>query len=221
MKPIQHYIDHTLLHPTASPEAIKTLCDEAMTHQFYAVCVPGCYVDIAVKALANTSVKVATVVGFPLGNASIESKVAELKSYTSQGADEIDVVFNIGRFLAGDVQYVQQELSQLRAACSGVLKIIIEVCYLSISQIREATQLVLDSGADFVKTSTGFGTGGATVEAVKQMCAIAGNKLAVKASGGIRDRATAQQYIALGVSRIGTSSGVHILTNTSQAPSSY
>ncbi len=223
MKNINRYIDHTLLHPTASPTEIKRVCAEAIQNNFYAVCVAGCYVALAKSALDKTAVQIAAVVGFPLGNASIETKVAEAKYAIADGADEIDVVFAVGKFLAGDYDYISQELTALRAASKGkILKVIIEVCYLDAHQIKKATELVLEANADFVKTSTGFGTGGATKEAVSIMKSVGGTKLAVKASGGIRDMETAQQYIQLGATRIGTSSGLAILSaSLDQNSSSY
>ena len=208
---IQDYIDHTLLKPTATISDIEKLCKEAIDHKFYAVCVNGCYTKQAKKQLQGSKVKLAVVIGFPLGAMSTESKVFEAQDCIANGADEVDMVINVGWIKSGKINLVQREISSIKKAIGAkILKVIIETCYLTKKEKIKACELALDAGADFVKTSTGFGTGGATLEDVKLMKDVVGSKAKIKASGGIKDRATALKYIALGVSRIGTSSGIAI-----------
>ncbi len=208
---IQDYIDHTILKPTATISDIEKLCKEAIDHKFYAVCVNGCYTKLAKKQLQDSKVKLAVVIGFPLGTMSTESKVFEAQDCITNGADEVDMVINVGWLKSCKFNLIQREISSIKKAIGAkVLKVIIETCYLSKEEKIKACELVLEAGADFVKTSTGFGTGGATLEDVKLMKEVVGNKAKIKASGGIKDRATALKYIALGVSRIGTSSGIAI-----------
>ena len=209
---LEKYIDHTLLKPTATKEDIRKLCDEAKTYEFHAVCVNSCYVDLASEELKDTGIKVAAVVGFPLGAMATEMKMAEAAYCIEKGADEIDVVMNIGWFKSGDYDRVQNELTHIKNTIDeAVLKVIIETSYLTDEEKFKATQLVVASGADFVKTSTGFGGGGATFEDVELMKKAVDNKILIKASGGIRDRETAVRYIEMGVARLGTSSGVKII----------
>lgn len=208
---IQDYIDHTLLKPTATTSDIEKLCKEAIDHKFYAACVNGCYAKLANEQLQGSSVKLAVVIGFPLGAMSTDSKVYEARNGVENGANEIDMVMNVGWLKSGKFDLIQHEISSIKKAIgSTVLKVIIETCYLSNNEKIKACELAMAAGADFVKTSTGFGTGGATLEDVKLMKDVVGNTTKIKASGGIKDRATALKYIALGVSRIGTSSGIAI-----------
>ena len=208
---IQDYIDHTLLKPTAIPSDIEKLCQEAKDYKFQAVCVNGCYTKFAKEQLKNSQVKLAVVVGFPLGAMSTESKVFEAKDSVANGADEIDMVINLGWLKSGKLELVEREISEIKKAIGNkVLKVIIETCYLTQDEKIKACVLAVKAGADFVKTSTGFGEGGATLEDVKLMKEVVGNKAKIKASGGIKNRATALKYISLGVSRIGTSSGIAI-----------
>lgn len=208
---IQDYIDHTLLKPTAIPSDIEKLCQEAKDYKFQAVCVNGCYTKFAKEQLKNSQVKLAVVVGFPLGAMSTESKVFEAKDSVANGADEIDMVINLGWLKSGKLELVEREISEIKKAIGNkVLKVIIETCYLTQDEKIKACELAVKAGADFVKTSTGFGEGGATLEDVKLMKKVVGNKAKIKASGGIKNRATALKYISLGVSRIGTSSGIAI-----------
>ena len=208
---IQDYIDHTILKPTATILDIEKLCKEAIDHKFYAVCVNGCYTKLAKKKLEGSKVKLAVVIGFPLGAMSTASKVFEAQDCIANGANEVDMVINVGWMKSAKFNLVQQEISSIKKAIGGkVLKVIIETCYLTKEEKIKACTLALEAGADFVKTSTGFGTGGATLEDVKLMKDVVGSKAKIKASGGIKDRATALKYIALGVSRIGTSSGIAI-----------
>ncbi|MCG2420158.1 deoxyribose-phosphate aldolase [Aequorivita sp. F47161] len=212
---LSQYIDHTLLKPTATPEDIIKLCEEAKEYNFYAVCVNSCYAILAADELQNSKVKLAAVVGFPLGADSIEAKVSAAKICIEDGADEIDMVINIG-YLKGELyDIVQYEITSVKKAIGKKkLKVILETCYLTDAEIRKACQLCKKAKADFVKTSTGFGSAGATEEAVKIMIEEVGSTLKIKASGGIRDTATAKKYIELGVSRIGTSSGIEIISST-------
>jgi len=210
---LSKYIDHTILKATATPSEIKKLCAEAKEFNFYAVCVNGCYVDLARLEVSNSDVKVAAVIGFPLGAMSTEAKISETKSCIKDGADEIDMVINIGMLQSGNHQFVEDEISAIKkAAGDKVLKVIIETCYLSEEDKITACKLAMTAGADFVKTSTGFGTGGATLEDVKLMKEVVGDTMKIKASGGIRDKETAKEFIALGISRIGTSSGIKIVS---------
>lgn len=205
-------IDHTLLRPDARPEEIERLCREARENGFAAVCVNSCYVPLVSRLLKGSSVKVCTVVGFPLGAASTESKVFEAEWAVRQGAQEVDMVMNLGWFKAGETARVQEEMAAVVKASAGALvKVILETCLLTGEEIRRACALAERAGARFVKTSTGFSSGGATVEAVKIMKESVGQRLMVKASGGIRDLASALAMVEAGADRIGTSSGVKIL----------
>ncbi|MAP80798.1 MAG: deoxyribose-phosphate aldolase [Aequorivita sp.] len=218
------YIDHTLLKPTATPEDIIKLCKEAKNYNFYAVCVNSCYTILAADELRKSDVKIATVVGFPLGAANTETKICEARQAIADGSHEIDLVLNIGFLKTGLFDIVQYEIAAIKEAIDDkILKVIIETCYLTDAEIKKASQLCKAAKADYIKTSTGFGPGGATEEAVKIMLNEAGSSLKVKASGGIRDTATAQKYIDLGVSRIGTSSGVNIVnaSNNEQDEHTY
>lgn len=210
---LNRFIEHTSLKPTATTDEIKQLCEQAMDYDFYGVCVNGCYVKAASKYLKQNDIKIVSVVGFPLGAASAESKIFEAKTAIEHGADEIDMVMNIGFLKSGKTEAVQKEIENVKNAIgSKTLKVILETCFLSEAEIRTACQLALSAGADFVKTSTGFGTGGATEKAVQIMAEEVGTKMKIKASGGIRDAETAKKYIDLGVSRIGTSSGINIVS---------
>lgn len=206
------FIDHTLLKPTATASDIVTLCQEADTHQFFGVCVSSKFVRLAAEELSTSPVRIVNVVGFPHGNQATKAKLAETDFCLSEGADEIDMVMDLGGLKSGDVESVVRQISALKKLTGKkILKVILETGYLSSDEILLASTLALDGGADFIKTSTGFGPGGATFEAVKIMKEVAGDTMRVKASGGIRDASTATQYIALGASRIGTSSGVAMM----------
>ncbi|HNP68859.1 MAG TPA: deoxyribose-phosphate aldolase [Aequorivita sp.] len=210
---LSHYIDHTLLKASAIPNEIVKLCNEAKKHNFYAVCVNSCYVSLAANELKNSDVKVASVVGFPLGANNLQAKVCEAEQCIIDGADEIDMVLNIGFLKAELHKQVQEEIAAVKKAIgSQTLKVILETCYLTDNEIQIACQIAKRAGADYVKTSTGFGTGGATENAVKIMVEEVGDSLKIKASGGIKDAATAKKYIEIGVNRIGTSSGIEIVT---------
>ena len=208
------YIDHTLLKPTATKAEIINLCDEAKKHLFFSVCVNSSYVKLAKKELKKSGVKVCSVIGFPLGAMSTKAKVAETKQALKDGAQEIDMVLNIGLLKSGDFKAVQKDIKKVKKAMGKkTLKVILETCLLTDEEITKASELAIAAKADFIKTSTGFSTGGATFNAVKLMKAVAGKKAKIKASGGIRDAKKVKEYIALGVSRIGTSSGIAIVTD--------
>ena len=203
---IAQYIDYTLLKPTATFADIEKLCQEALSYHFFSVCVNSSYISYAKNLLKESPTKLCSVVGFPLGAMSPLAKANEATIALEEGADEIDMVMNIGWFLSGPIHKVLEEVSQIKKITGNkVLKLIIETCYLSEAQKRLACQMGVDAGADFIKTSTGFGTGGATLNDVRLMKEVVGNQALIKASGGIRTREVALEYLALGVSRIGAS----------------
>lgn len=209
---INKYIDHTVLKATTTPKDIEKLCNEAKEYKFYSVCVNGCYVPLCKKLLVNTDVKVAAVIGFPLGAMSTEAKVYEAKKCIKDGANEIDMVINVGMLKAKEYDYVREEIRQIKEAIgTNVLKVIIETCYLTDDEKVKACELAVEAKADFVKTSTGFGTNGATFEDVALMKKTVGNRAKVKASGGVKTYETAVKYIELGAERLGTSSGIQIM----------
>ena len=209
---LNKYIDHTILKATASSSDVQKLCEEAIEHEFYSVCVNGCYVADAKQLLQGTDVKVAAVVGFPLGAMTTAAKVFEAKEAVENGASEIDMVINVAKLKDGEIDYVENEIRLIKEAIGdNVLKVIIETCYLTDEEKVKACELSLVAKADFVKTSTGFGTGGATYEDVKLMKSVVGDNAKVKASGGVRDKETAQKYVDLGAERLGTSSGIEIV----------
>ena len=209
---LNKYIDHTILKATASSADVQKLCEEAIEHEFYSVCVNGCYVADAKHLLQGTDVKVAAVVGFPLGAMTTAAKVFEAREAIENGASEIDMVINVAKLKDGEFDYVENEIRLIKEAIgNNVLKVIIETCYLTDEEKVKACELSLVAKADFVKTSTGFGTGGATYEDVKLMKSVVGDNAKVKASGGVRDKETAQKYVDLGAERLGTSSGIEIV----------
>jgi deoxyribose-phosphate aldolase len=206
------YIDHTVLKPDASSAQIEQLCAEAREHQFFSVCVNGSWVAAARHFLDGSEVKVAAVVGFPLGAMSGDVKRYETEVAIDDGAHEIDVLLNVARLKAGDNKYVLRELADVvEAADERTVKVILETCLLTDEEKIRACQLVVESGAQFVKTSTGFSIAGATVADVKLMRETVGPKFGVKASGGVRDAQTALAMIAAGATRLGTSSGIAIV----------
>ncbi|MDQ3965854.1 MAG: deoxyribose-phosphate aldolase [Actinomycetota bacterium] len=214
-------VDHTLLRPDATEGDIRKLCREAAHYHFAAVCVLPCYIRFAAKELRGTDVKVATVVSFPFGADATVVKAAAVREAIVGGASELDVVMNISKFLSGEFAYVAEELASLNGEVSAVamnnglsdavLKVIIETVYLSDKMKRLAVQIVAASGADFVKTSTGFGPGAATTEDVALLRAEAPEGLAVKASGGIQTLEDALDLLNAGASRIGVSNSVRIM----------
>jgi deoxyribose-phosphate aldolase len=219
---LARYIDHTLLKATATESDIVQLCEEARLYDFYAVCVNSCWVTLCKEMLSDTSVQIATTIGFPLGASSTEAKIYEAKLAIGQGSDEIDMVMNIGVFKTGNYSYVENEIRDIKHAIGNqILKVIIETCYLRDEEKETATDIACLAGADFVKTSTGFGSGGATLDDVILMKAIASGRAKIKASGGIKDRATALAFIKDGADRIGTSSGVAIVTGVTDQQKTY
>ncbi|NMA54401.1 MAG: deoxyribose-phosphate aldolase [Firmicutes bacterium] len=206
-------IDHTLLEPAATGADIRRLCQEARAYGFGAVCVYPCFVQLAVCELKGTLVKVATVVSFPSGAASSRIKAAEAEAAVSDGAQELDLVLNIGAMKAGRFDYVEAEIAAVVQQAGRVpVKVILETCYLSSAEIITACKLAVRAGARFVKTSTGFGPGGARPEQVRLMRQTVGPNIGVKAAGGIKSYAEAMTMIEAGACRIGTSSGVQIIT---------
>jgi deoxyribose-phosphate aldolase len=222
-KDLARLIDHTLLKPDATAKDIERLCAEARAHAFCAVCVHGSRVEMARHFLEETEVKVASVVGFPLGAMDSDAKRYETEAAIDAGAQEIDMVINLGRLKDGDHPFVLRELRDVvEAADERPVKVIIEACLLTRDEKILACQLVLDSGAHFVKTSTGFSTGGATLDDVKLLREIVGPSFGVKAAGGIRDTATALAMIEAGATRLGTSNGVAIVAGAvAAAPGGY
>lgn len=208
------HIEHTNLKPDCTKQDIIDLCEEAKGHLFYAVCVPPYHVQTAKKALAKTNVKIVTVVGFPLGYATVASKVEEAKKAIISGADEIDMVMNIAAFKSGDFVSVQNDIQAVTTAChlqNKQIKVIIETAYLSAEEIDKACRICIDCEVDFVKTSTGFAAEGASIEAVKLIRSILPAKMKIKASGGIKDHDLALDLIKAGASRLGTSSSLHLI----------
>ena len=209
---IAQYIDHTLLKPTATKDQIRQLCKEAIDHKFYAVCVNGCYVEFVAELLHQKPTKVAAVIGFPLGGMDTESKIFEAKKCVENGADEIDMVINVSLLKSGCYLKVAEEIRMIKEAIGdNVLKVILETCYLNREEIIVASQMVVSGKADFVKTSTGFGIGGAKLVDVVLMKEVVGSFAEIKASGGVRDYETALKFIEAGATRIGTSSGIKIV----------
>ncbi|MFN8283009.1 MAG: deoxyribose-phosphate aldolase [Chitinophagales bacterium] len=222
MKDLSKYIDHTLLKATVTEADIIQLCKEAIEYKFCAVCVNGCYVELCNTILKQSTVKIAAVIGFPLGAMDMLTKINEAKSAVITGASEIDMVMNIGFLKGKKYDLVESEIRKIKNAIgNNILKVIIETCYLTDEEKKTATQLCINAGADFVKTSTGFGTNGATIEDVVLMKSIAQNYIKIKASGGIRDYETALKYIEIGVERIGTSNGIHIISEQKDPDENY
>ena len=205
-------IDHTLLKPNATKEQIHQLCEEAMEHGFCSVCVNPAFVPYCAEILKDSDVKVCTVIGFPLGANETEIKVAETRLAIAHGADEVDMVINVSALKDGEDDKVCNEIRALREASEGkILKVIIETCLLTDEEKVRACLLSKKAGADFVKTSTGFSTGGATVEDVALMRKTVGSEMGVKASGGVRSHDDLVAMVKAGANRIGTSSGPKII----------
>ncbi|MGA8030258.1 MAG: deoxyribose-phosphate aldolase [Bryobacteraceae bacterium] len=211
---VARLIDHTLLKPDAARNDIARLCAEAREFHFASVCINPFWVRFAAESLAGSSVRVCTVAGFPLGANETRTKIAEAELALTQGAQEIDLVQNIGALRSGDFHAVENEIAEIGALAhsrGALLKVILETCLLNEEEKIAACRIAVEANADFLKTSTGFSTGGATVEDVKLMRAIAGESIGVKASGGIRTLDTLRRMVAAGASRIGASSGVNII----------
>lgn len=213
MQNLASLIDHTLLKPDATAREIEQLCNEAATHRFYSVCLNPCWLELAAVRLAGTGVRLCTVAGFPLGASATQIKAGEAALAVEQGANEVDMVLNIGALKSGDPRRAEADVNEVVRALKGkaLLKVILETCLLSDSEIVLACQLCEAAGADFVKTSTGFSRAGATVEAVRLMRQTVGDRLGVKASGGIRDRMAAMAMVEAGASRLGTSASLVII----------
>lgn len=210
---LNRYIDHTLLKPDATEADIVKLCDEAKKYNFAAVCVNSCWIPVCRRELENSGVRICAVIGFPLGAVATEIKGFEaFEAAVKMGADEVDMVINIGKLKDGDDEYVKKEIKDCKYAIGHkILKVIIETCLLTDEEKVRACKDAMASDADFVKTSTGFSTGGATLEDVKLMKETVGDKCRVKAAGGVRSRADALAMIAAGAERIGTSRGVQLM----------
>lgn len=205
-------IDHTLLKPEATPAQVEKLCAEAAEYHFASVCVNPVYIPLAARLLDGTGVKVCCVVGFPLGAIAPEQKAAEAASCAAMGAEELDMVIHVGAAKAGDWALVQRDIAGVvKAAAGRTVKVIIETCLLTDEEKVKACEAAKAAGADFVKTSTGFSTGGATTHDIALMRKTVGPEMGVKASGGIRDYATAMAMIEAGANRIGASAGIEIV----------
>lgn len=204
-------VDHTLLLQTSTWEEIKALCDDAMKYQTASVCIPPCYVKQAHDYMKD-KMKVCTVIGFPNGNCATATKVFETKQAIEDGAEEIDMVINVGALKAKDYDYVLNEIKEIKKACGNlVLKVIIETCLLTEEEKIKMCSIVTESGADFIKTSTGFSTAGATFDDVELFAGHVGENVKIKAAGGISSMEDAEKFIALGASRLGTSRIVKIV----------
>lgn len=209
---VNSYIDHTLLKADANEEQIHALIDEAKEYQFVSVCVNPTWVKTAANALKDSPVKVCTVIGFPLGASTTTVKAFEAKDAIANGADEIDMVINIGALRSRNYKLVEDDIKAVvESSGTKLVKVIIETCLLTDDEKVKACQLAKSAGADFVKTSTGFSTGGATIEDIVLMRKTVGPDMGVKASGGARTLKAAQAFIKVGANRIGTSSGVAIM----------
>lgn len=212
---INKYIDHTYLKPIATSKEIEELCAEAKKYHFKTVCIPSSWIEFAKNELKGSNVGICTVIGFPLGYNSTPSKMAEAKAAIDLGADEVDMVMNIGYFKDDLRDKVLDEIKEIKSIVGDrVLKVIVETALLTNKEILEATKLISKSGADFIKTSTGFSTRGASLEDVMIMSDNAENGLKIKASGGIKTLEDAEKMIKFGADRLGTSSGVEIIKGT-------
>lgn len=211
-------IDHTMLRPEATRADVLRLCGEAKQYGFTVIFIPPCYTSEAVAAVVGSAVRVGIPVGFPLGGHATSVKVAEAMEGVKQGAVILDMVINVSLLKSGDLDAVRQDIAEVvRATPAAEHKVILETCYLTDQEKMTACRLVVEAGADYVKTSTGFGTGGATVADVKLLRAAVGNRVKVKASGGIRDWKTARDMLEAGADRIGTSASVKIVQEWSAA----
>lgn len=214
MRNLNEYLDSTLLRADATAAQIAALCHEAMEYKFRAVCIPPCYVSLARDILRGSDVRIATVIGFPLGNSATAVKAYEAERAVGDGADEIDMVMNISYFKSGrhiDARDDIREVVSVAAKGGAIVKVIIETCLLDEDEIREACRLVMETGAAFVKTSTGFSTGGAAAEDVRVMKETVGDRLKIKAAGGIRDLAEAGELIDAGADRLGCSAAADVM----------
>lgn len=207
------FIDHTLLKPNAGKQDIQTLCEEALQHQFYSVCVSSSWVSYCYDQLRDSDVRISAVCGFPLGINASEVKAYEAAHCVENGAAEIDMVLSVGKLLDGELGTVEEDIKKVVniVHSAAIVKVILETGFLNEQQIREACKCAEQAGAHFVKTSTGFGPRGASIEDIQIMKSAVSDRMGIKASGGIRDLETAQQMIASGATRLGTSSGISII----------
>lgn len=212
---IEKMIDHTILKPDATVEQVKKLCEEAREYNFASVCINPNFVELCYQMLKDTDVKVCTVVGFPLGATTTKSKVLETIEAIENGATEIDMVINVGAVKDSNWDFVEKDIREVVkvSKTKAIVKVILETCLLTDDEKIKACTIAKSVGADFVKTSTGFSTGGATVEDIKLMRDTVGSEMGVKASGGVRDYNKAKLMIGAGATRIGTSSGIQIINN--------
>lgn len=213
-KELAQYIDHTILKPYVSSEEIKAICDECREYDFKMIAINSAPVAFCKEQLKDTNVHVGAAISFPLGQTTIETKVAEVRNAIKDGCDEIDYVINITELKNKNYAYIKKEMEEIVHVCREheiLSKVIFENCYLTKEEIEIMSKIALEVGPDFIKTSTGFGTGGATIEDVKLMKSIVKDKVKVKAAGGIRDLQTCLAMIDAGAERIGTSNGVKII----------
>jgi deoxyribose-phosphate aldolase len=219
---LNRYIDHTLLKPDATWEQVQKLCSEAKEYDFFSVCINSYFVKKVAPLLKGSNTKICTVVGFPLGASTMETKRFEAMKAVAEGASEIDMVLNISAVKSLDWQYVLDDMSSLSQVChqqGALLKVILETCLINDEEKKKACELAVKAGVDFVKTSTGFSTGGATIADVQLMRSIVGPKMGVKASGGVRDASTALAMIEAGATRLGTSASVEIMKGQTSSSS--
>lgn len=223
MNNIAKMIDHTILKAFATKEDVKVLCKEAQEYNFFSVCINPANIELAKKELGGSDVKVCTVIGFPLGANTSEVKAFETKDAIKKGADEVDMVINIGALKDKNYDYVLNDIKAVVDAADkkALVKVIIETCYLTDEEKKIACELSVKAGADFVKTSTGFGTGGSTPEDIKLMREVVGPNIGVKASGGVRNQEDAKAVIEAGCSRIGASASVAITKGEDSQTSGY
>ncbi|MCY6371299.1 deoxyribose-phosphate aldolase [Clostridium ganghwense] len=220
---LQGYIDHTLLKPQATEEQIIKICEEAKKYEFASVCVNAYYAPLVSKELEGTNVKTCVVVGFPLGATTKEVKAFETKQAIENGANEVDMVINVGALKDKKYDVVKEDIKAVVEAAKekALVKVILENCLLTKDEIVKACELSKEAGADFVKTSTGFSTGGATVEDLKLMRETVGTEMGVKASGGVRTKEDAEAVIAAGANRIGASASIAIVEGTKAENAGY
>lgn len=216
-------IDHTLLKPESTSKEIKKIINEAKKFNFGAICINPCWIEMAKKDLMKTNIKIVTVIGFPLGASTTEVKVFETKDALKKGADEIDMVINIGKLKEKDYKYVLNEIKEVKNACkNNVLKVIIETALLTDAEIKKATNIVIESGADFIKTSTGFSNRGASKKDIEIFNSqIKNKKIQIKAAGGIKSLSDIEDYNKMGVTRFGTSSSILIFGNKKVKKDAY
>jgi len=216
-------IDHTILKAQSTKEEVIALCKEAKEYNFATVCVNPSYISLAKKELEGSNVGITTVIGFPLGASTTDTKAYETRDALEKGATEIDMVLNVGMMRSADYDFVLEDIKAVVVAAKGkgIVKVILETCYLTDEEIKRASELSMEAGADFVKTSTGFGTNGATIEHIELMRKVVGPEKGVKASGGIRNTEVAKAMIKAGANRIGASSSISIVEGTENNQGTY